>query len=125
MTDTALILVVDDDEMNRELMLTVLKRAGYRTLEAVNGRQALALASSEMPALILLDVRMPDMTGYDVCRRLKADGATQPMLVIILSAYENDVERQNALDAGADEFIPKMRGWQHIVERIKTLLADG
>ncbi len=123
MTEAPLILVVDDDEMNRELMLTVLKRSGYRTLEAVNGRQALSIAAAQSPVLILLDVRMPDMSGYEVCAQLKANPATQPIKVVILSAYENNIERQNALDSGADDFIPKMQGWVQIVERIKAILS--
>jgi CheY-like chemotaxis protein len=123
MTEAPLILVVDDDEMNRELMLTVLARSGYRTAEAVNGKQALSMAVSQFPVLILLDVRMPDMSGYEVCSQLKANPATQPIKVVILSAYENDIERQNALNAGADDFIPKMQGWVQIVERIKAMLS--
>jgi CheY-like chemotaxis protein len=123
MTEAPLILVVDDDEMNRELMVTVLNRTGYRTIEAINGNQALTMAASQAPVLILLDIRMPDISGYEVCSRLKADPITQAIKVIILSAYENDTERQNAMNAGADDFIPKMHGWVQIVERIKEMMS--
>jgi CheY-like chemotaxis protein len=123
MTEAPLILVVDDDEMNRELMVTVLNRTGYRTIEAINGNQALTMAASQSPVLILLDIRMPDISGYEVCSRLKADPITQAIKVIILSAYENDTERQNAMNAGADDFIPKMHGWVQIVERIKEMMS--
>lgn len=118
----ALILIVDDDEMNRELTQTIMKRAGYEVITAVNGTRALAAIATQPPDMMLLDVRMADMTGYEVCAQVKGNPATQHIPVIILTAHENEVERRNAMDAGADDFLSKMAGWQKLVERVRSFV---
>lgn len=123
MVENAVVLVVDDDEMNRELMGTVLQRAGYRVAEASSGKQALAAVAENPPNVILLDVRLGDMTGYEVCFKIKDSPATHSIPVIIFTAYENAAERQNATQAGADDFISRMEGWQKIIDRIHQLLG--
>lgn len=117
------IMIVDDDVMNRELLQTVLERFGYDVLHASNGTQAIRLAETNQPSLIVCDVRMAGMDGYEVCRQIKANPAISAIPVIMLTAYETDVERQKAADAGANDFIPKMHGWQKLLERVKALLA--
>jgi CheY-like chemotaxis protein len=117
------VLIVDDDMMNRELLQTVFERSGYRVINANNGKAALKLAADEQPAVILCDVRMSGMSGYEVCAALKADPMTTTIPVIILTGYEDEEERQKALAAGAVDFIPKMRGWQVLVEKVKQLTA--
>lgn len=120
------IMIVDDDVTNRELLQTVFERVGYRVLHASNGQQAIRLAETEQPALVVCDVRMSGMDGYQVCARIKGNEATKNIPVIMLTAYENEEERKRALEAGADDFSPKMQGWQVLLERMKRLLpADA
>lgn len=117
-----LVLIVDDDQMNRELLETVLKRNGYRVAHANSGAQGLRAVSEELPDLILLDVRLGEMSGYDVCARLKSEPETRAIPIILLSAADSEEERQNALQAGGDDFFPKMRGWQPLLERVTSFL---
>lgn len=118
----AVVMVVDDDIMNRELMQTVLTRSGYRVVEASSGAQALSAIAAAPPDVVLLDVRMGDMSGYEVCAQLKGNPITSAIPVIIFTAFENQSERTNAMDAGADAFISRMEGWQAIVAKIAELL---
>ena len=117
-------MVVDDDQMNRELMETVVKRAGYDVAHASSGAQALRLIPEKMPNLVLLDVRLGEMSGYDVCARLKSAPATRSIPIIILTAADNEAERKSAAQAGADAFFPKMRGWQPLIAEVKGILGD-
>jgi CheY-like chemotaxis protein len=105
----SLILVVDDHWMNRELMQDVLAAYGYEVVLAHNGAQALEISTTRQPALILMDVRMPDMTGYEVCRRLKAADATRAIPVVITTALMIDREEQNkATEVAADGIISRI-----------------
>lgn len=122
-TEHATILLVDDDPMNRELMQTVLERWGYRMIYATNGAQALEIVLRQRPALVLCDVRMAGLSGYEVCMRMKADPRTAAIPFIILTAYDNDAERSKAEAAGADVFHPKMKGWPALLERMRALLS--
>ena len=117
-----LVMIVDDDQMNRELLETVVKRAGYSVNHASSGAQALRMIAAQLPDLILLDVRLGEMSGYDVCSRLKSDPATRSIPIIILTASDNVQDRQEALRAGADDFFPKMRGWQPLLAQVKVML---
>lgn len=115
------ILIVDDDSMNRELLQTVFQRNGYPTLQAINGTQALQVAEAELPGIILCDVRMGGMSGYEVCQNIRANPVTASIPFIILTAYENAEERQKAIEAGATDFVPKMSGWAVLLERVRSL----
>ena len=117
------IMIVDDDVTNRELLQIVFQRFGFGVINATNGPQALKLAEAEKPAAIICDVRMAGMDGYEVCSQLKANPVTRDIPVIMLTAYETDSERQKAMNAGADDFVPRMQGWQKLVERINALLS--
>ncbi|MEO8397419.1 MAG: response regulator [Chloroflexota bacterium] len=119
------VMIVDDDQMNRELLETVLKRAGYSVNHANSGVQALRMVAAKPPDLILLDVRLGEMSGYDVCARIKSDPATRSIPIIILTAADNEQDRVDALRAGADDFFPKMRGWQPLIAQVKTILGDA
>ncbi|MBN2305940.1 MAG: response regulator [Anaerolineae bacterium] len=121
-TVTAHILVVDDDWMNREVMEANLTMAGYRVSLAHDGEEALEIAASDPPDLALLDVKMPGMDGYEVCRRLKADACTQSAPVVMITAYVSDQDRQTAIDAGADDFINKPVSSLVMFTRIKSLV---
>lgn len=116
------IMIVDDDLTNRELLQTVFERVGYGVLHASNGQQAILLSEEKQPSLVVCDVRMSGMDGYQVCARIKANPATKHIPIIMLTAYETEEERQKALEAGADDFSPKMQGWQRLLERVKKLL---
>lgn len=121
----ALILVVDDDQMNRELMETVLRRSGYEVAHANSGAQAYKEIAARPPDLILLDVRLGEMSGYDICAHLKSEPDTRSIPIIILTAADSEAEHQNAIRAGADGFQPKMRGWQPLLENVKSLLGTN
>jgi two-component system cell cycle response regulator len=82
------------------------------------------MVEAQPPDLILLDVRLGEMSGFDVCARLKSEPATRPIPIIILTAADNDEDRQNALRVGADGFFPKMLGWQPLVEQVKQMLVQ-
>lgn len=120
-----IVMIVDDDQMNRELMETVVKRAGYSVTHANSGEQALRLVETQRPDLILLDVRLGELSGYDVCARLKSDPATRAIPILLLTAADNEEDRLNAMSVGANGFFPKMRGWQPLIAQVKELLGSG
>ena len=119
---TALILVVDDDWMNREVMEAHLLAAGYEVLLARSGEEALALSFERDPDLILLDVRMQGMTGYEVCAAMRAHERTQTTPIVMVTALDRDEEKQQALDAGADDFIIKPFTSLTMLARVKSLV---
>ncbi len=100
------ILVVDDDLDTQEFVKTLLEYEGYDVETAANGQEALTAASTTKPDLIILDVRLPGMDGYEVCRRLKSQPDSRDIPIIIYSASFNHVE-EKAREAGADDFIIK------------------
>lgn len=103
----AKILIVDDEERNRRLLEVLLNTDGYATLAAANGKDGLELAAREQPDLILLDLMMPGMDGFEVTYRLKNDAATRTIPIIIVSALNDLAAHQRMLASGADEFINK------------------
>jgi len=103
MADSALIVVADDNESSRYGKCRALRRAGFEVLEAATGAEALQLVHAHSPRVIVLDVQMPDIDGWEVCRRLKADPATASVLVLQVSAtYVRDEDTVRALEGGAD-----------------------
>lgn len=114
-----LVLLVDDDWLNRDLMRALLKRAGFRCAEATTGARALELAASHPPDLILLDVRLDDMSGFDVCTRIKGDAQTRAIPVILLTALEPSDEELQRHAAQADAFVSKSEGWGAVLEMIR------
>jgi DNA-binding response OmpR family regulator len=116
------ILIADDDAGLRQLMRMILSREGFEVIEAANGEQALALATAVAPALILLDVMMPDMDGYDVCRRLKTDQRTGRVPVMFVSAAEDVSHRNEVQHLGAVACIKKPIGPRDLVARIHAVL---
>ena len=103
----AKILIVDDEERNRRLFDVFARADGYVTVGAASGAQGLELAVSEKPDIILLDLMMPGMDGFEVARGLKANPATRAIPVIIVSALEDVASHQRMLVSGVDEFINK------------------
>ena len=122
MSVPAHILVVDDTPANVKLLVDVLTAKGYRLSAAVNGEEALARIGTEVPDLVLLDIMMPGLSGYDVCRRLRADPATALLPVVLCTSLDPKQERINGIEAGADDFIPKPINQQELFARVKSLL---
>lgn len=117
------ILIVDDIADNLRLLSTTLSKQGYEVRCAKNGTMALTAASSYQPNLILLDINMPDLTGYQVCQRLKADPATAATPVIFLSAQDDVEDRVKAFTAGGVDFISKPFQIEEVLARVKNQLA--
>jgi two-component system cell cycle response regulator DivK len=101
------ILVVEDNEKNMKLFRDVLRATGYRTLEASTGGQALLLAATHGPALVLMDVRLPDMTGLEALSRLRNDERTAPIPVLAVTAQAMKGDRQRFIEAGFDGYLSK------------------
>lgn len=122
MTAPARILVVDDTPANVKLLVDVLGAKGYAVTGAVNGEEALARIAEQLPDLVLLDIMMPGLSGYDVCRRIRAEAATALLPVVLCTSLDPKSERINGIEAGADDFIPKPINQQELFARVKSLL---
>jgi two-component system cell cycle response regulator len=118
---TARILVVDDIEANVRLLEAKLSAEYYEVLSATDGPTALAMAASEKPDIILLDVMMPGMDGFQVCRRLKEDAATRHIPVVLITALDGRADRIAGLEAGADEFLTKPIDDVVLFARVRSL----
>jgi CheY-like chemotaxis protein len=123
MADKPVILIADDDWMNREVMQTFFEHSNFNVLVAQDGDEALRLTREHMPDIALLDVRMRGLTGYDVCAKIKSDAATRHIVVVVITALERDKDREHAVAARADAFVPKSMDWSAILERIEGLLT--
>lgn len=118
----ARLLVVDDEDRNRRLLAGMLEAEGYEVVEADSGERALDIARSEPPDLVLLDLMMPVMDGYEVARRLKADAATKAIPIIIVTALDDRGLLVRGLEAGAEEFVNKPVGRLELRVRVRNLL---
>jgi putative two-component system response regulator len=118
----AQILVVDDEERNRRLLVAMLEAEGYSALEAADGARALELARQSPPDIILLDIMMPGMDGYEVAGALKADAATKAIPVVMVTALDDRESRLRGLEAGAEEFVTKPIDRNELRIRVRNLL---
>ncbi len=118
-----MILIVEDNEMNRDVLSRQLVRRGYRVETAADGLLGLAAARTHAPALILLDLGLPGIDGWECARRLKADPATGRIPIIALTAHAMVGDRQKALDAGCDDFDTKPIDLAVLLGKIARLLA--
>jgi CheY-like chemotaxis protein len=121
----AKILLVEDNELNRDMLSRRLCRRGHQVVEAADGEAALALAASERPDLILMDMSLPVMDGWEATRRLKAVPATRPIPVIALTAHAMVAEREESLAAGCDDFDTKPVEIERLLGKIARLLLPG
>ena len=119
----AKILIAEDERDIRDLITFTLGFAGFEVVAAFNGEEALNLARQEIPDLILMDVRMPRMTGYEACALMKADAKLKDIPVIFLSAKGQDSEIQAGLSAGAADYLLKPFAPDQLTERIQVVLA--
>jgi CheY-like chemotaxis protein len=116
------VLVVDDNQQNLELLLAYLEDVDCKTLAASDGAQALEIVKSSSPDLILLDVMMPKMSGFEVCRRIKNDPKTTDIPVIMVTALNELGDIERAINSGTDDFLSKPINKWELVTRVKTML---
>ena len=121
-TRTHDVLVVDDDPRNRRLLEEYLVSAGYDVRLAPDGESALRLAAERPPDLVLLDVMMPDLSGLEVCRRLKADARTRLTQVVLVTALDGTPHRVEGLDTGADDYVAKPVRREEFMAKVRSLL---
>ncbi|HET7730870.1 MAG TPA: response regulator [Usitatibacter sp.] len=122
MSAPARILVVDDAPANVKLLDQVLRVSGYDVVTAASGREGLAKLAASKPDLVLLDVVMPEMSGYEVCRAIRADPATVLLPVVMVTALDPETERVKGIEAGADDFLSKPINQPELLARVKSLL---
>jgi two-component system, cell cycle response regulator DivK len=119
------ILLVEDNEMNRDMLSRRLERRGYRVVVAVDGESGVELARSEAPDLVLMDMSLPVLDGWEASRRLKADPATRGIPVIALTAHAMSSDREKALEAGCDEYDTKPIELPRLLGKIEALLGPA
>jgi len=123
--DQPVILIVDDDEIIRKMLSVLLTSWGYSILEAGDGVEALAVVEQKNVIAILLDVMMPRMDGFEVCRRLKRDSITAHIPVILVTALIDQGHRRQGLEAGADDFVNKPVVVADLQAVLRRTLPDG
>jgi DNA-binding response OmpR family regulator len=122
MSQTKKVLVAEDEPDIRQLITYSLQFAGFTVIQAVNGEEAVDQATEEQPDLILLDVRMPKMNGYEACAILKAQDATKHIPVVFLSARGQETEIKHGLELGAEEYILKPFAPDELYKRVTAML---
>jgi len=123
MSEPKKILIVEDEVDILQLFAVRIEVNGYDVVTAVDGEEALEKVNSENPDLILLDLMIPKIDGYEVCRTLKFDDETKNIPIIILSALNEAVDKQKALDAGVDAYFVKPFDLEELVQKIKELIV--
>ena len=118
------VLLVEDNEMNRDMLLRRLERKGFEVAIAVDGQAGVDMASSTSPDLILMDLSLPVMDGWEATRRIKADPATNNIPVIALTAHAMKEDEQKARDAGCDDYDTKPVNLNRLLEKIGKLLGN-
>jgi CheY-like chemotaxis protein len=119
------ILLVEDNEMNRDMLSRRLSRAGYEVVIAVDGLRGIAAARSEAPDLILMDMSLPEIDGWEATRRLKTDATTRHIPVIALTAHAMVSDRQKALEAGCDDYDTKPVDLARLLGKVQAVLDRG
>ena len=117
-----LVLVVDDNEQNLELILAYLEDVDCQTISAANGIEALDIVRKKLPDLVLLDVMMPKISGFEVCRRMKNDPQTADIPIIMVTALNELADIEKAINSGTDDFLSKPVNKWELITRVKTML---
>ena len=118
----AKILLVEDNEMNRDMLSRRLKRRGFDMVIAIDGQEGLEMAGQESPDLVLLDLSLPKVDGWEVAKQLKADAATSGIPIIALTAHAMAGDRERAMEVGCDEYDTKPIDMKRLLEKINTML---
>ena len=116
-------MLVEDNEMNRDMLSRRLERKGFRVVAAVDGGEGVAMAKSAAPDLILMDMDLPVLDGWEATRQIKAEPATQAIPVIALTAHAMTGDRDKALSAGCDDFETKPVDFVRVLDKIRAQLA--
>jgi two-component system, cell cycle response regulator DivK len=119
------ILIVEDNELNRDMLTRRLERRGYEILAAVDGEQGLDMARQTLPHLILMDMSLPVMDGWEASRRLKSGPETSAIPIVALTAHAMSGDRERALAAGCDDYDTKPVEFPRLLLKIETLLNPG
>ena len=119
------ILLIEDNEANRDMLSRRLQRRGYEVVEALDGQQGVTLAQSEAPDLILMDMSLPGLDGWEATRRLKADSATESIPVIALTAHAMTSDRDRALEAGCNDYDTKPVELPRLLSKIEALVGSS
>ncbi len=118
------ILLVEDNEMNRDMLSRRLERKGYTIVMALDGQQAVDMAASEAPALILMDMSLPVIDGWEATRRIKADERTKHIPIIALTAHAMQGDEEKAREAGCDDYDTKPVELPRLLEKMEALLKS-
>jgi CheY-like chemotaxis protein len=117
------ILLIEDNEMNRDMLSRRLERKGYRVITAIDGKQGHSMALEENPELILMDIGLPDMDGWEVTKLLKSNDSTRHIPIIALTAHALVTDRAKAFEVGCDDYDTKPVEFGRLSEKIESLLA--
>ena len=121
----AKILLVEDNEMNRDMLSRRLMKRGYEVIIALDGLQGVDMARAENPALVLMDMSLPVLDGWEAARRIKDAPETRHIPIIALTAHAMTGDREKAVEVGCDDFDTKPVDLPRLLEKIETLLGDG
>lgn len=124
MTAPRTVLVVDDHEDNRRILRDLLRNAGYAVVEATTGEDGVAIAKARTPDLILMDIQLPGIDGYEATRRIKADDALRRIPLIVVTSYALSGDDAKALAAGADAYVAKPFSPRAILAKVREYFAD-
>jgi DNA-binding response OmpR family regulator len=124
MTEAFKILVVDDDPYILMSLEFLMKKNGYDVMVARNGTEALELVNRQLPHLVLLDIMMPDVDGYEICRHIKSSATLKSIKVIFMSAKTKDADIKKGYDLGASLYVTKPFSTRELIRQIKELLSE-
>ncbi len=119
------VLIVEDNEMNRDMLSRRLQRKGFDVEIAVDGQEGVDMAASGSPDVVLMDMSLPVIDGWEATRRLKADAATRSIPVIALTAHAMEGDREKALEAGCDDYDTKPINFKRLLEKIESCTANS
>ena len=120
----AKILIIEDDPATARLVDYTLRHRNYEVITASNGLQGIRKAREETPDLVILDVMLPGMDGFEICHRLRAEPATADILILMFSAKAQEIDKDTGLKVGADDYLPKPASPTEIIKRVEKLLAS-